>query len=678
HRDLKPANVLLARCEAAEGIFLDLGGERSGPYRPKIADFGLAKRLEGDSGTSVTQFGTESGAVLGTPNYMAPEQAAGKNRQTGPATDVWALGTILYELLTGRPPFTAESQMETVLLLFHTEPVSPSRLQPKIPRDLETVCLKCLHKDPRKRYASALDLADDLRRFLAGESIRARPTPAHEKAWKWVRRRPVVATLSACLALAAVGFVGLLLWYHVDLQARLGQALADERASQNEQEAVRERERLGQVRDKVKDLLHAGEAALAAQDWQNARLQLTRARDQVAGEPGLAELQERAERLLEQSGRQRRDHERLEKFRLRRSEALFHATLFTLDDLASAVRETRAAALEALALFGVTPDSPAGPDLDSPFYSEQQKAEVRTGCYELLLVLADAVASGGQDQPGARATGTQAKEAVRILDRAADLGVTIQAYHRRRANYLAQAGQDEAAARERQTAAGLRPASALDYFLLGQERQRQGDCKQAVAAFENVLQLQPDHFWASYYLALCWLKLQRPDRATACLTSCLVQRRDFPWLYLLRGSAWGELGQFDRAEADFAAALGAPLSDAARYGLLMNRGVLRVRQGRLDSATADLRQAIALRPQQYQGYVNLAQAFLKAGQPDAAITQLDEAIRREPGLASLYRTRARVHVVLEDRAAALADLDRAIALEAAGAPPALADDYLER
>lgn len=675
HRDLKPANILIAPFETSHHRLRSLTQELGlqAPEfclgTPKITDFGVAKQLHDTSGQ------TESGMILGTPSYMAPEQAEGRSSRVGPPADVYGLGAILYEMLTGRPPFVAESNMETVLQLFQTEPVAPSKLQPKIPRQLETICLKCLQKDPRRRYASAEELADDLQRFLEGETILAKPPTPAEQMWKWARRRPALAMMSACLVLACVSDMGLVLLHQRDLRAKLALALADERGARQAEEVASERVRLGELRAKTKELLSAGETALATQDWEQAQLQLTRARDQVSDAPELADLRSHIERLLQETHQHQHDHARLQNFLRLRNEALFHATLFTGGDLTSALHETHVAATAALAQFGIAPETSTEPTIESPCYTEAQKAQIITDCYELLVVLAETVA---HPLPGQLTEHSQAVEALAILDCASRLGVTTQAFHRRRAHYLTLIGQSDEAKLEQQRADSLPASSSLDHFLLGQEHYRQGASSSAILAFQNVLQREPDHFWASYYLALCWLKTQHPDQAASCLTACLSQRRDVPWIYLLRASAWGELGQFARAEEDFEAALAASLPDTARYGLLINRGVMRIREGSLDRAMEDLKQAISLRPRQYQGYVNLAQAYLKGQQLERAVEQLDQAIELEPQVASLYRTRARLHLLRQNQSAALADLDQVVRLETTAATPALADDHFER
>lgn len=211
HRDLKPANILLASGKGqrkAGGKHQDntassLGDASSSLVTiPKIADFGLAKQLDSEQGQ------TQSGALVGTPSYMAPEQASGSSHDVGPPVDIYALGAILYELLTGRPPFVGETPLDTVLLVVAKNPVPPRLLAPKCPRDLETICLRCLQKKPKDRYATAQELADDLARFRRGEPVQARRQSRRERIVRWVRRRPVTAAcvLVGLSALVWAGF----------------------------------------------------------------------------------------------------------------------------------------------------------------------------------------------------------------------------------------------------------------------------------------------------------------------------------------------------------------------------------------------------------------------------------------------------------------------------------------
>jgi eukaryotic-like serine/threonine-protein kinase len=663
HRDLKSANILFS----SDGI-------------PKITDFGLAKRLEDDTGQ------THTGQIMGTPSYMAPEQARGDTKLAGPPADIYALGAMLYEMLTGRPPFKGVSAMDTVKQVIEQDPVSPSRVQFNVPRDLETICMKCLQKEPRKRYATAKEMADDLNRYLRGEPIKARRTPLAERAVKWARRRPAKATTLAFVTFGLLGLLSYGAWYwnHLRTQERLAAQL------------------LAQLRDDTDDDLYRAQEAMARKEWNSANSILTKRNTILLGQrqPSLASRTERTEQMLAEVDNSLKSEKslateqkarievrnRFERFLDQRREALFRDTQFTGLLPSTNLELTRKAAEAALSVFAqshsqhdwILADLPAS--LDSV-----QQSKVREGCYELLMVLAGVLAE--QDK-------AQVDDALRVLESAARLRPEQpRAYHLKKASLLEAKNDRAGAERERAEAALVAPKTAFDFYLIGNDEFKRHRYADAIDDFEMALRDRPDHFWARCLQAICFIQTKRFDAAKSNLFSCLQAEPDSPWLYLLRGFACGQLGardlnllksspgresnlkkgaesEFDKAEEDYQAALEllkrTPDNDLS-YTLLVNRGLVRFEQGHFNQAAADYLQAIDIKKDP-NAHANLAYVYQKQGKTDDAIAQIGLAIALKPDWAALYRGRAqlmqdRPDSTPEHRAAALEDLKMAILKE---------------
>jgi len=675
HRDLKPGNVLLA-------------GPTDAPLalrQPKISDFGLAKQLDRDSSQ------TREGSALGTPSYMAPEQAEGRITDLGPVTDVWALGAILYELLTGRPPFRGQSVIETMGQVIALDPVPPTRLNPSCPRDLELIALKCLNKPREKRYLSAVMLATDLERWLDGKPISVRPAGMIERSVKWAKRSPFQA---ATLATAVVCMFAIVAALYGQLQS----VQADAELTRRE---LGEQKRIDDVRDRSSQLLVRAEqrAAVASEgdtsEWQAIRADTANALSLLDKEPALKEYPYRAaaqQLLLRAEGQlataQERTAVRSKKPELhdRLSDGVFFATLYTGLELLENLQRAREATASGLALFAVTIDGEGPPKVDGRFFSPKEIQEIEDDCYELLLIDAEVLA---QPLMGEK-VGTwreRLREAVKRLDRADRLNPNrrTRSAVALRADCLRGLGDTATAAKLEAEAETMQPMLATDFFLLALRHHKNEETKQAIPLLTATLKLRPDHYGARFVLGICQLNEKRYTEAKDGLTLCLQQRPEFSWPRLLRGAAEIELGEDKEARDDFDAVYNAPPDSTAGYVALVNRAVLHMRRQRWDDAVKDLREAIGRKPEAIAAYVNLALTYRQKAQtplPDAgvpglpalttavvqrmplleAIAVLDEGIQKQPEGARLYRERARLHLLLGDGAKAREDFLKAVAL----------------
>jgi tetratricopeptide (TPR) repeat protein len=531
HRDLKPDNVLLN----SSGIC-------------KITDFGLAKQLDDDS------VKTRTDAIIGTPSYMAPEQAAGKSREIGPLSDVYALGAILYECLTGRPPFKAANSLDTLVQVRTEEPVRPRHLQPRVPRDLETICLKCLQKDPRRRYASAEILARDLQRFLNGQPIQARRVRFWERAAKWMRRRPAAAALVGILLALGLALPIAGWQYYAELGRRWQ---FEQKGLDNAQREV--------------DKLHGRVMTMKLNDLEGVEAQLK----DYGAEPQLESLRKEIQPVQAEVAARMVALRVFQKFLENLENALIHGYQAAGDDFENYRKIAGDSAMKAL--IGLPTNEQGDLALTSSF-TEEEKTEITTGCYFLLLILAEIEVRALPHNATWEQEQEALKKSLNLLKRAEKLKLSTRAIHLCRARYLKRLGDVRQATGEEESAERIPSETVHDHFLVGYERYSQNDLAQAIQEFSQALMIDGGHFWSHYFLGICYLTLSEPNYASKHLTICHKQQRMLPSVYLLRGFALGQMKDYVGAERDFKQAFDLERTLSIRYMLYNNRGVMRVLQ----------------------------------------------------------------------------------------------------
>lgn len=596
HRDLKPSNILLGEGDA-----------------PLVADFGLSRQLDAGLQSGLTQ----TGAIVGTPNYMAPEQTAGTRTALTTATDVHALGVILYELLTGSRPFQADNVLDTLLKVREQKPSSPRSVNRRVPVDLETVCLKCLEKPAGLRYGSAAELAAELERVERGEPVQARPVGRLTRGWRWCMRNRAVASLLVLVTLLLLAGTTISMLFALDAreQARLAQERSDE--------AERER--------------HNAE--------ESARKTIA-AQAQFANERGLAHA------------RKGEQDKAIEYYNMA-LELQADAAIYNNRGIAYAKKEEWDKAIadftEAIRL---------NPDLGMA-YSERGFAHGMKG--EQDKAIEDYSAAIRLDFKDAgvfyhRGLGYTNKEdwdnAIPDYTEAIRLDPNFAEAYDNRGYCLGKKGDWDKAFADHDKAIRLKPSRALGYHNRGAAYGKKGEWNKAITDYTEAIRLKRDA--ATFFnRGIAYGKNLEWDRAIADFTEAIQIKPDMGISYFNRGIAHAAKGEQDKAIADYTRAIDLKLKDA---NVFYHRGLAYAKKGDWDRAIPDYDEAILIEPKNARAFNDRGNAHANRRELDKAIADYTKAISIAPDAGKIYDNRGTVYKDKEEQEKALTDFTYAIRL----------------
>jgi len=646
HRDIKPSNIMVG--DFGETLVVDWGlakmfrdgntrhrrdeavkhlGESDVTWSAVLNKTGRPRREE-----------TVEGAVVGTVPYMSPEQARGVVESLDERADIFALGGTLYEILTDDPPYNGD---RTTLLdqARIGRIVSPRKIKSNTPPALEAIFAKATAFEPDARYATARELGEDITRWLDGEPVSAYREPITDRIARWMRRHRTLCISTAAAMIVLLVAAGA--WWSND------------------------RLRVANLAGQAHELQLEGEELFHRKEYEGAINKFRQAQGKASTEPDLSEIESElvdwltlTNRRISARDARKNAEDRYRQFVALQDDALFHGMLLSGYDRDKNLDLAENKARDALAIFAVDSMSDATPTIDDSVFSPEEVNRIRAGCLQLRMVAA-AVAAQPRQTNDAQSPQQRAAAALDLLARMDDSARQLKSFHLRQAVYQLQAGNDAQFRLAMQQVDATEPASAEDWFLVGELHCRQEDYRQAIHFFTEALEREPDHFWAQYYLGVCHVRLKRWPEAIVSLTASASRRPKFNYIYLLRGFAHSEMGDLEEAEEDFGYA--AEIDDQY-FGLYMNRGLAFLRHGRIKDAINQFQIAVSKRPDLPVAFINLAEAHRLSNQYVKAIETLDKALQRAPGSAQAYRLRALVRLQQNSPQAAIEDLDRAIAL----------------